>query len=152
MMQDKPAPLGGAVCLDVISYLKKDRFTPDVTASADKREQKDPTKDARCDLCSNGISIQPGDDESTTTRKKNHYVMECPAVPGVIPGPRASRLELLERVAALGLVKRLGTVERVTDQIVKGVFRFSPKGGSGDPKLGDGQQRSDKEPPDKGCV
>ena len=78
------------------------------------------------------------------------YLSKCPAVPGIAPGPSANRLELLDRVAALGLIKRLGSVERVTDQNVKGVFRFSPKGGSRNPNLGDGQQRSDKEPPDKG--
>ena len=42
LLRDKTAQLGGAKCSDVTTYLKKDRFTPDETASVERKIQADP--------------------------------------------------------------------------------------------------------------
>ena len=139
--------MGGAKCSDVVTYLKKDRFHCDETASATKRVQVDPTVDLKCDLCSVDISISSTDTAEQRVAKKHHYMMYCEA----IPGPKLSgenRKDILNRVAALSLVKKLSSMGSHTENVVNGVFHFTARRASPDPDLRDGQQRSDREPPD----
>ena len=145
IIRGKIAPLGGAVCSDVFTYLKKDRLTCDDTASADKRVQHDPFKNAECDLCD--VNLTP---DASGKGDKNHYLYTCCGVPGKPATPDSTREELLARIAAIGLRKRLGATDTITDTIV-GVATDAPiavetTSGSNETRL----PRSDKEPPDKG--
>ena len=82
MLKKASAPLGGAKCSDIFTYLKKDRFTPDQTASPDSKPQLDPTEGVSCDLCAKDISLLKKDNELVRVFKRSHYIKECTAVPG----------------------------------------------------------------------
>ena len=143
IIRDKVSPLGGARCSDVVTYLKKDRMTADSTASPDKKEQANPFIDACCDICNTSL-----ENVSSDNNAKGHYLKVCPGIPGDIMKAGATRLEILERVAALSLVKRLGQIEKVSQRLVHDVFKFSRRKENAGSSIVDGQQRSIKEPPD----
>ena len=101
----------GAKCCQVSNYLKKDRFTIDCDVKTTKTLVEDPTDGLKCDLCMEDIS---GRNQDSAILTKNHYMSECKAIPGGPVLETASRKDLINRVAALGLVKRLGKVDRVS--------------------------------------
>ena len=73
----------------------------------------------------------------------------CRSIPGSPLTEGASRDERLIRIASLGLRLKLAEEGVSTDNIAKGVFRFTGlKENDGPPR--DGPQRSEVEPPDVG--
>ena len=127
LITGKPPPLGGAKCEDVVVYLKKDRFTADDTASVHKKTQNDPTKDLACDLCHASLESKSEVlSDPAPENRKEHYLKNCPAVPGPPLKERPSRKEILERIASLSLVKKLGKDGVVTSDVKK-PFVFSQR-------------------------
>ena len=149
MIRGESAPLGGAKCSDVCTYLKKDRYTPDDTASPNRKPQLDPTKNVSCNLCDMDLSLHSNDNELVVIFKKSHYMFECSSVPGPPIFQGATRQDQLDRIAALGIRLRLTEEGFSTDNIENGVFRFTGYNVSAGSRR-DGPQRSDKEPPDIG--
>ena len=97
----------------MVSYLKKDRFTVDTTARSTYKIQENPLNDISCDVCSKVINFNSDDGPAVLDLKRNHYLSECTAVPGKPVGNTVERSVLLERIAALGLIKKLGHVDHV---------------------------------------
>ena len=127
LIADKPAPLGGAKCEDVVTFLKKDRMSPDHTASINVKAAADPTVDLRCDLCDMDLSTKVNQSETEKSDVKEHYVKKCPAVPGTANLGTMNRKEILERIAALSLIKKVGKLCETTNRDVKRVFVFTGK-------------------------
>ena len=116
-----------------------------MTASADKRVQPDPFENAQCDLCDEDLAKNSNDEIA-----KNHYLYTCGGVPGKPATPDSTREQKLARIAAIGLRKRLGATDTITDTIV-GMVRPVPIAvETASPPHEECMQRSDKEPPDKG--
>ena len=150
LLMDKPAPLGGARCDDVGTFLKKDRFTPDYTASEEKKPQEDPSKDLKCDLCHTDLGKNQAQNESESTDLKEHYMRRCPAIPGAALNRPMSRSEILERIASLSLIKKICNSSGKTDGDISRPFVFSRKENDASSSIRDGLQCSLEEPPDKG--
>ena len=149
MLRSAIPPLGGAKCSDVCTYLKKDRYTSDESASPNRKPQIDPTKGVSCNLCDMDLSLKDEDNDLVVVFKKSHYMYECSAVPGRPIFQGATRQEQLDRIAALGIRLRLTEEGVSTDNFEKGVYRFAGYEMSAGPHR-DGPQRSDVEPPDNG--
>ena len=139
-------PLGGAKCEDVVTFLKKDRLTPDHTASEVKKPQIDPSENLECDLCHADLSRKASHSETEQVNIKEHYMAHCPAIPGPKVKERFSRKEILERIASLSLLKKVSNLSKNTDVQDAFVFRGTEEDASSSNR--DGLQRSVAEPPD----
>ena len=66
-----------------------------------------------CDLCGTSLEILDSDSEKTITLKKNHYMQACKSIPGVPVGTdtQFSTKDAVRRVAALGTVKKVGSID-----------------------------------------
>jgi len=134
-------PLGGARCNQVVSYLKKDRYNEDHEARGTRKESSGSIEAITCELCEDDLTVRPEDNECVVLAKKNHYVYACRQVPGEIPNFPASRANVLLRIAALGIVKKIGKTGR----------RGLPENSQNSvPRIRSDHQRSDSEPPDTG--
>ena len=148
MLKDMPAPLGAAKCRDVWTYLKKDRFTEDPTASEFKKQQSDPSENLSCDLCHTSLSRSNAASEGQTLNVKEHYLRNCPAVPGPILKRQLNRRELFDRIASLSLIKKIRNPIDDTGDTNDRVFNFGRSVEERCSSSRDGFQRSLEEPPD----
>ena len=130
------------------TYLRKDRFSPDLTASTVKKEQPDPSADLKCDLCHISLSRDSAANNGSGIDIKEHYIRNCPAVPGRALNRQLSRKEIFERIASLSLVKRLSERSENSNNANERVFVFGSRAEGRCSSSRDGFQRSLGEPPD----
>ena len=104
-------------CPFIKHYLKKDRKTIDPSARAWRETIDDPTTGLECDICGADLAICDSDTEILISRKKNHYMEACPSIPGktVIVTNETTTVDSVTRVAALGMIKRVGKVDIIRD-------------------------------------
>ena len=102
-----------AKCSEVKFYLLKDRMTPDHNAKVEKLVV-DISKDLHCGICNDTLEECASDTVVLKDRKKNHYLMACKGVPGMVLSENFTQRELSERIAAIGLCMKLGAVDRIT--------------------------------------
>jgi hypothetical protein len=95
-------------CRDIKYYMKRDGVTPDLKAQPYTKIIDDPMDHVKCDLCEVDLAIMDGDTETEKILKKQHYMRVCAAVPGNVVASNPTRSELIERVASLGIIKRVG--------------------------------------------
>ena len=96
-------------CKDIHTFLKKDKTTPNEEATTTNRITVDPTVGLSCDLCDRPLIKDKGNDGDQT----GHYLRECTAIPGTPPIPTPTQRQTVRRMAALGLIKRVGKTDRV---------------------------------------
>ena len=111
------------------------------------KKTEDPTVGLTCDLCHTDLSGKADQSEVDKLNRKEHYVKICPAVPGAVPSGRYSRKEILERIASLALIKKVGKSCISTNKDVKRVYVFT---GSTDTStsMKNGGPRPCEKPPD----
>ena len=76
-----------------------------------------PTEDLDCDLCGTFLGDNPQDDEIASNKKRNHYMLECKAIPSepLSEIPTKTSKASITRIAALGEIKRIGRVDTIRD-------------------------------------
>jgi hypothetical protein len=103
-------------CSEVRSYAAKDGSS-DLDAHADVAVF-DPTIGLECDICGDNLEVAQSDTNEAIDLKKSHYMRVCKGIPGPVLSKDSSHGELSEWIAALGLRKRLGTVDTVSTDLV----------------------------------
>ena len=96
------------LCKYVRTFLKKDRITPNPEAVTTARVTADPSIGLSCDLCD-----IPLDKNEPLDGLNGHYMSKCTEIPGTPLKSTPTNRQTMRRVAALGLVKRVGKIDRV---------------------------------------
>ena len=94
-------------CELIATFLKKDRRTRDTDVRTSDRRAENPLDGLTCDLCNDIVKNEP-DEKGTPHSLRGHYMQKCKEIPSTPLRKGQNERQTMRRIAALGLIKRVG--------------------------------------------